>query len=107
MGSIETLPKIGQYEFREGVNDILLDEAKSFAQIKERVSIALKNLDADSSNQLLNPIYGTPILWDVYVNRRTINGFRDSGAVQHVPEPGSLVIWSSASLVAVHRRRHS
>lgn len=63
--------------------------------------------DADGSNQLLNPIDGTPILWDVYGNRRTINGFRDSGAVQHVPEPGSLVIWSLAGLVAVRRRRRS
>ncbi len=63
--------------------------------------------DANGSNQLLNPIDGSAIHFDVYGNRRTTNGFRDAGAVQHVPEPGSFVIWSLAGLVAVRRRRRS
>ena len=28
-------------------------------------------------------------------------GFRDSGAVQHVPEPSSLLMWSTLALVVV------
>lgn len=63
--------------------------------------------DANGSNQLINPIDGSAILFDVYGNHRTTNGFRDAGAVQHVPEPGSFAIWSLAGLVAVRRRRRS
>ena len=57
--------------------------------------------DADGVNQLINPIDGTVLTKDVYGNPRTTGGFRDSGAVQHVPEPSSILMWSTLALVVV------
>ena len=49
----------------------------------------IPNAGSGGANELLNPIDGQPILFDVYGNPRTdANGFRDIGAVQlQVPEP--------------------
>ncbi len=56
--------------------------------------------NADSLNQLINPIDQSVILTDVFGNPRTFNGLRDIGAVQTVPGPlpllgcGAALGWS-------------
>jgi hypothetical protein len=44
------------------------------------------------ANQLINPINGQPILFDVYGHSRTHNGRRDIGAVQAIPEPSTWIL---------------
>jgi hypothetical protein len=64
--------------------------------------------DADGANQLINPIDGSVITTDVYGNPRTLNGYRDAGAVQHVPEPSTLFIWASLGglgLIVARRKK--
>ena len=52
----------------------------------------IPNAGSGGANELLNPIDGQPILFDVYGNPRTdANGFRDIGAVQ-VPEPHAFSV---------------
>ena len=54
--------------------------------------------DADTTNLLLNPIDGSPILFDVFGNPRTSGGLRNAGAVQGVPEIDPT---SAATVVAL------
>jgi hypothetical protein len=58
--------------------------------------------DADGTNQLINPIDGSPILLDVFGNPRTRNGLRTIGAVQPVPAP--LPLAGATAALAWSRR---
>lgn len=54
---------------------------------------AIPNAGTGGANELLNPIDGTPLLFDVYGNARTNGlGFRNIGAVQAVPEPQTYLL---------------
>jgi hypothetical protein len=59
--------------------------------------------DADSFNQLINPIDGSVITTDVFGNPRTFNGRRDVGAVQHLV-PGPLPLLGAGSAFGWSRR---
>ena len=51
-------------------------------------------------NQLMNPIDGSPILFDVYGNSRTRHGTRDIGAVQAaVPEPSTIAVFAALFMI--------
>jgi len=54
---------------------------------------AVSDAGSGGANELLNPIDGQPLLFDVYGNPRTNSlGFRNTGAVQAVPEPSSWLM---------------
>ena len=54
---------------------------------------AVSDAGSGGANVLLNPIDGQPLLFDVYGNPRTNGfGFRNTGAVQAVPEPSSWLL---------------
>lgn len=67
---------------------------------------AVANAGTGGVNELINPIDGLPILFDVYGNARTTSlGFRNIGAVQAVPEPQTFVLaLCGAGLVLAGRR---
>jgi len=61
---------------------------------------AVSNAESGGANELLNPIDGQPLLFDVYGSPRTNGlGFRNTGAVQAapVPEPSSWVLAGMAA----------
>ena len=63
--------------------------------------------DADSLNQLINPIDGSVISTDVFGNARTANGQRDVGAVQlstSVSVPGPLPLFGIGAAFYWSRR---
>lgn len=71
---------------------------------------AVPNAGTGGVNELINPIDGLPLLYDVYGNARTNGlGFRNIGAVQAVPEPSTLVSLAGgacvAAILAWRRRR--
>ena len=62
---------------------------------------AVPDAGSGGRNELINPIDGQPILFDVFGNPRTRGGTRDIGAVQAVPEPSSLAIFGLLGVVVV------
>ncbi len=62
---------------------------------------AVPNAGSGGLNELINPINGQPILFDVFGNPRTRGGTRDIGAVQAIPEPSSLAIFGLLSVFMV------
>lgn len=60
--------------------------------------------DADGANQLINPINGNPIFFDVFGQPRTSNGLRTIGAVQRAPVPGPLPLAGASAALAWSRR---
>ena len=60
---------------------------------------AVPNAGIGGLNELINPINGQPILFDVFGNPRTRGGTRDIGAVQAIPEAASLAIWGLLGVV--------
>jgi hypothetical protein len=60
--------------------------------------------DADGTNQLINPIDGSPILQDVFGQPRTRNGLRTIGAVQPAGAPGPLPLAGATAALAWSRR---
>ncbi|MFM9072221.1 MAG: hypothetical protein ACKOOC_02280 [Cyanobium sp.] len=61
-------------------------------------------IDADGTNQLINPIDGSPILLDVFGNPRTDNGLRTIGAVQPANVPSPLPLAGATAALAWSRR---
>jgi hypothetical protein len=64
---------------------------------------AVSDAGSGGANELLNPIDGQPLLFDVYGSPRTNGlGFRNTGAVQAapVPEPSSWVLAGMAAATA-------
>ncbi|NBP82219.1 PEP-CTERM sorting domain-containing protein [bacterium] len=64
---------------------------------------AVSDAGSGGANELLNPIDGQPLLFDVYGSPRTNGlGFRNTGAVQAapVPEPSSWVLAGMAAGMA-------
>ena len=59
--------------------------------------------DADGTNQLINPIDGSPIVRDVFGQPRTNNGLRTIGAVQ-TAVPASLPLAGASAALAWSRR---
>lgn len=58
------------------------------------------------ANELINPINNQAILFDVFGNARTSDGFRTLGAVQStVPEPSTLTIFSATLVLGWFGRR--
>jgi len=58
------------------------------------------------ANELINPINNQAILFDVFGNARTSDGFRTLGAVQStVPEPSTLTIFSVTLVLGWFGRR--
>ena len=60
--------------------------------------------NANGANQLINPIDGSPILLDVFGNRRTRHGLRTIGAVQPANVPAPLPVAGVTALLAMSRR---
>lgn len=60
--------------------------------------------NADGANQLLSPIDGSVINFDVLGNPRTRQGRRDIGALQFTPAPAPLPLAGAAAALAWSRR---
>ncbi len=60
--------------------------------------------NATTANLLLNPIDDSVITHDVYGNPRTVNGFRDIGAVQSQQVPGPLPVLGTLAAFRWSRR---
>jgi len=60
--------------------------------------------DANGTNQLINPINGTPILRDLYGKPRTSNDLRSIGAIEPANVPGPLPVAGVTAALAWSRR---